>query len=236
MPTGSSRHTSDEERALIERCRTLSAELRLPVDPSSFESAVARRRFVADLLVRLPASLLAWRDSFEDLTAVVISVVREHRRSVGSGWPDGQPGQVFGGLIQRAVSHAGGRPVPPEVDAAVEALHVFLAELGHAGAEHPAFLADQRLLIDMVIDVLRDDLPLVWGLGRRRGRAVRLAEMLAQDYSLIRGADERRKSIMALQELVEKVPEHYADPFIQDLLIVYRKMNLRGAESKRVMD
>jgi len=235
------RRTSLGEGDLAFRCIELGGKLRLPVDSTEIGSPTGQRRLLADILERLPESLEPWQPYLEELVLLVIAVVESSRRAGGSRWPEGQPAQVFDALIERALVDGERPTIPAASDLAVEALHVFLVELGRAADHEPPFLVDQRLLVDKAIDKMSEDLPFLGGVlpflgGPGSGRAVRLAEMLARDYSFTRGAKQREKSISKLEKLVRKVPEHYADPFIQDLLVVYRRMNLGAIESKHMLE
>jgi hypothetical protein len=225
-----------DDESLSARCKRVRDALDLPVNHSDLEALAGQLQLAAVVLERLPTSLEHWRSWFDVLIPLVTAIVGESRRSGGAGWPEGQPERIFDELIERASVDSGQRPIPELADLAVEVLHVFLAELGRVADGAPAFLADQHLLVNRVLGKIREDLPWFRWFGRGRGRAVRLAEMLAQDYSLTRGAEQRSKSITQLRKLVQEVPEHYADPFIQDLLVIYRKMNLDSIESKHRRD
>jgi hypothetical protein len=138
-------------------------------------------------------------------------------------WPD-----VLVPLIDRMIEVLGAEDSARSL-AAQTALQMLLslrAGAGHSDQGHRSVqdAVVERMLLRFVRERQR--------LSRKEpAQDYRLAMLIAACFGAIQSADLRSQLIYALEDLIMLDPETYGDPFIEDLVVIYRNMNLRAIEA-----
>lgn len=190
---------------------------RRPVS-SSFDGTLAdeREKFIADalMLLRLDYAHAEGRDLISDLVKAV---------SLNGRWPEGEPDQTIRDLIECATRLEGGAESTQR--RCVTILQAFLLEFADRIERGDAqFSCAADLLVGAIIEAIEKD---VEHLKRNlpSDTAYRLALMLAPNFSAIPSRKQRSKYIKLLRQLVRS-ESSYNHPFLEDLVLIYEKMDL----------
>jgi hypothetical protein len=201
------------------------------IAPAQLEgSAPPDRCFVDQLLQALSEQPALLRADAANLVRILVGGV-EH----AGGWSIDRFKPAFQKLVNTVQEERKKQrdPDSDECKAAVEMLCAFLAETGAAADRRPElFLDPHKRLVKAMLRALKADIGENGKDQEEKDRilesacAYPIALMLAAYYSLIRDDHLRMRLIRLLRTLIRVNPNHYADPFIEDLVIIYDRMHL----------
>lgn len=179
-------------------------------------SSIQRDRFIAEAMEVLRSSD---QQPDRDLISDIVTAV-----SLNDGhWPKREPVRTIRALVERVIN-AESEP-EPTWRWAVTVLQAMLLEFADRIENgNPLFNKDADSLVAAMLAALRKDLVRI----RQQlpnTLAYRLALMMAANYSAIPSRKQRAEFISVLRRLI-KLPSDYNHPFLEDLVLIYEKMDL----------
>jgi hypothetical protein len=161
---------------------------------------------------------------FDPDPSLVDDVVNIVRFDKGT-WPLNEPEKTIHTLVENVLKQG---ESPSEVKAEHTLQLLLFAFDGRYASEGAHLHGEQQFLVDILLKHIGRDIDVC-----RRGdspRALRLAILLAANYTAIHSLEQRYALIELLKTLVECNPI-CNDPFIEDLLIIHKRMGLKELEA-----